>query len=204
MNKKPTTFKLDLLSFSLEFDVWVELSSEWTEKLPKYTSDFVFVVADTYLSADGSRYALALEDEPGNFIMTLESVSKTFLHPKTIPDIENIIGCGELHKWMINYWEKIENESVIPSEDVIYDLLISTTIMNAKEGCISIYRYKDMPIIEVTSYINGTDNKKVISFWDEFDPEKKYQETKKLQQLMVASIRNVLTHKVDSPLGNPL
>jgi hypothetical protein len=76
--------------------------------------------------------------------------------------------------------------------------------MNAKEGCISIYRYKDMPIIEVTSYINGTDNKKVISFWDEFDPEKKYQETKKLQQLMVASIRNVLTHKVDSPLGNPL
>jgi len=191
MNNKPTVFKLNFLKFSLEFDVWVELSSEWTETFPKYTPDFVFAIADTYLSVQGTRYALVLEDHPGNFIVTLEGLSKAFLDPKKIPDIENIIGCGELHKWMINFWKKIENESVVPSEEVIYDLLFPIKIVDAKEGSISIYRYKNQPIIEISAYIHCTDSKKVVSYWNDFDPETKYQETKNLQQLIAACIRNV-------------
>lgn len=190
MNNKATTFNLDFLNFSLEFDVWIELSSEWTKKFPNYASDFVFAIADTYISVSNSRHLLIPEDNPGNFIVTLEELSKTFREPKEIPNIEKIISCGELHKWMIKYWENVQNEKVTSSEDALYDLLFSTTIMDAKEGNVSIYYYKNTPIIEVTSYVFDNDKQKVFSCWNEFDSEIKYKETKSLQQLITASILN--------------
>lgn len=185
-DNKVLTFSLDFSEFSLDFDVWIGLSIEWTRRFASHGPNFVFAVADTWLRIGITRYLIAPEDNPGNFIETLKYLAATVRNPTHIPDIEKIIPRGGLYAWMCGYWDRIMNDCNMPDDEAIYDLLIRLDVVDAHEGNIAIYRYNGNPTIEVAT---NSEAGEPINVWCEFDLELKAFEVKRLQELITTTIQ---------------
>lgn len=185
-DNKAVTFTLDLSGFSLDFDVWVELSIEWTRGLASHGPNFVFAIADTWLRIGTTRYLIAPEDNPENFIETLKDLALTFHDPVSVSDIEKIIPRGGLYAWMCGYWDRIMNDCNMPNDEAIYSLLIPLNVIDTHKGNIAVYRYNGSPTIEVATRPESSDP---INVWCEFNPELKALELKQLQQLITTTIK---------------
>jgi hypothetical protein len=181
------TLSLVLPGFSVDFDVKIQSSIEWTRSFDSCGPDFVFAVAEIWLRIGDSRHLLDLELYPGNMIEELKLIGERLRNPISLQGIEKIIPCGGWSVWMAGYWNRIDAETTTIEDERICDLLIPMSFIDSGEGHIAAYKYNGMSIIEAGTRPE-TKEEKPIYVWAVFDPEKIAEEVRGLRQSMIAKL----------------
>lgn len=180
------TYSLVFPKFSIDFDVNLKLSIEWTRGFSSHGPDFVFAVAETWLSIQGSRYLIESAIRPGNLIEEFKDFSVKLSSPPYVQNLEHIIPRGGWCAWMRGYWNRLNNDCSTVDDEANYDMLIGFSLMDSREGHIAIYRYRGTPTLEVAT--RTEEGIEPIHVWSEFDPEKAVTEVHELQQSILVKI----------------
>jgi hypothetical protein len=144
-------YSVDVADFSIDFEVDIDASISCTRSFKVPTvDDYIFSCAEIRMRCGNERYLVCGADEVYNLEVTLISLIKAISGPKSIEGIENIIEQGGLSKWMRGYWSRIYADCATEEDESIYDKLFPACEVSHRYGYIAVYRYKGLPVIEVT------------------------------------------------------
>lgn len=142
-------YSLNIADFSIDFEVDIDASISCTRsfKIPT-VSDYIFSVAEVWLRCGEERYLICGKEEVYNLEGLLLSLLNTVSNPNSIRRLEDLIDQGGLSKWMRGYWSRIYAERATEQDEADYEVLIRAC--PDRYGYIAVYRYKGLPVIEVT------------------------------------------------------
>ena len=186
MAGKVSRHSLDFSNFSVDFDIDIDASIEWTHRFDSHGPDFVFAVADIWLRIEDVRHRIVSQRHPGNFIELLRAMEREFLHPFVLQDIEKIIAQGHWGRWMAGYWDRLQLDSGAVDDEALYDLLGPMLVEEGQEGHIAVYEYERMPTFEVATRPGS--GKEPVYVWSVFDPAQLAHETRQLRNAIASEI----------------
>jgi hypothetical protein len=184
------TFSLPLGRFVLEFDVDIELSVQYTCQFRHHGPNFLFAVAEVWMSCSAGRYLLYPKSNPGNFLEDLASIAVAISNPPSIQNMEAIIDCGGWCAWMAAYWDRVDADSVVADDELNFEKLIRLSMLESRMGHLAIYRCGGSPIIEAATRSDDLRNR--VTAWDFFESEFLRARVDEVARDMADAIRRAL------------
>lgn len=183
-------YSLRFAQFAIDFDIEKLRSTELTRRFNSHGSDFAFAVSETWLQIGATRYLIIPSDNPGNLIEELKEFSAQLLNPVSVPNLEKLIPQGGWCEWMRGYWDRLNNDCNTASDEITYDLLISFSLMESREGHIAAYLYNGIPTIEVGT--RSEEGRNSINVWSEFDLKMITNEVRAMQRAIKIDILQLM------------
>lgn len=190
MNNEMFAYSLKFAQFSIDFDIKTLRSIELTRRFDSHGPDFVFAVSEIWLQIGTTRYLIIPSNNPGNLIEELEDFSTQLLDPVSAPNLEKLIPQGGWCEWMRGYWDRLNNDCNTASDEITYELLISCSLMESREGHIAVYRYNGIPTIEVGTRPEEGSNS--INVWSKFDSKMITNEVRAMQRAIKIDILQLM------------
>lgn len=198
MNNEKFTYSLGFAQFSIDFDIQKRRSIELTRQFDSHGPDFAFAVSEISLQIGTTRYLIISSNNPGNVIEELGDFSAKLLNPVSVSNLEKLIPQGGWCEWMRGYWDRLNNDCNTVSDEATYDLLISFSLMESREGHIAAYRYNGIPTIEVGTRPEEGSN--LINVWSEYDSKMIANEVRVMQRSIKNDLLQLIELKGSSPL----
>ena len=132
-----TIYSLELNAFSIEFDVHEDLSmDETSSRHYPDAPNFVYAVADIWVSVRGVRHFVISQFATGNLIETLRTFGKKLRSISAMPTLSGNIKIprGGWCDWMREYWDRIDRDCSMPDDDENYELLIPFDLIIGRDG----------------------------------------------------------------------
>ncbi|UXH76858.1 hypothetical protein [Roseateles amylovorans] len=185
-NENVVSYSLSFAGFSIEVRVDEQSSINFTNRFDQYGPDFVFAVAEIWLNHEGSTHLIVPATHPENFLECLRDLSTCVSSPPVVLGIEEVIPCGGWCSWMAGYWDRVDRESDMVSDEEIYELLIPASFVASKVGYIAVYVYGDKKIFEVA--VRPDEGRKAIGVWAQFNSDALGTEVKHLAKVIAENI----------------
>lgn len=161
------TFLLSFKQFTLEIDLDIQRSLQFTKRFSHHGADFLFAVAELWLRVGAGRYLISPKTEPGNFFEDIRGLSASIVDPPTVDDLQGLIDCGGWCPWMAGYWSRLTADASLPSDEDNYEKLIRLSMIESRVGHLAIYRYGQSSVIEVATRSDEYNNE--IAVWECFE-----------------------------------
>ena len=143
------TRSLALGTFSLDFRVSVDASVESTTFFqPPGVEGYVFAVGEIWLRTMDETALLIEEANAGNLIETLRALDRRVATMRSHPELEKVIPIGGWSQWMTGYWERLNADRGLTNDDEVYDLLITSLVVDGKAGYMAAYQHGNVAVIE--------------------------------------------------------
>lgn len=147
---KTLTRSLELGAFSLDFKVSLDASVESTTSFQHLNvEDFAFAVGEIWVRAGDTSELLVEQENAGNLIETLRAMERRVATMRPNPELEMVIPVGGWSRWMTGYWERLDADRSMSDDEKVYDLLITSLVVDGKAGYIAAYQHGKSAVIEV-------------------------------------------------------
>lgn len=184
------TYALNFSGFSIEVNVNMKLSVDFTNRFNHHGPDFVFAVVEIWLNQTGVKHLILPAIRPGNFLEELKELKKFISNPPSILGIEELISCGGWGSWMVGYWDRIDKECSTVEDEKLYDLLIPASYDASKVGDIAVYMYGGKKIFEVA--VRPGEGREAAGTWTEFRSDDLVNQIAHLENVIASDIRGAL------------
>ena len=184
------TFSLSLKKFSIEIDLDVEASKQYTRDFCRHGPDFLFAVAEIWIRVGAGRHLIYPKSNPGNFFEDIKSISMAISDPPSVQNLESIIDCGGWCSWMSSYWDRLDADSLVGDDEMNYEKLIRLSMLESRVGHLAIYRYGDSSIIEVAT--RSDESREQVTAWDRFESNSLRVRVDEVARDMADAIRRAL------------
>ena len=150
MTSRTNSSVVQFKGFTLEFRVDRAASQKKSKALcPPGESPFFFAAGEVWLAMP-SRSALLLDDESAsNLLETIRHLDRKLIEAsKGGVALSGVIEKGQWAPWMKGYWARVDQGRAELEDEEIYERLADAIVVDAKSGCVAVYRHLDSVVVE--------------------------------------------------------
>lgn len=189
-NSMQKSYLLIFRGFCIEFLIDIRRSIEFTRRFEYFGPDFVFAIAEVWLSMNGEKFIISPGDHPGNFLEDLNLMAARVSALPVVSCVDSQFQCGDWSSWMADYWVRVENDAATEADETLYEKLIALSFIDTRTGSLAIYKCANHSVVEVG--VRNIDREKAFSVWSEFDSDLLRGDILKIGESILFDIKSVI------------